>query len=217
MKALAINGSPRKTGNTATLLNKALEGAAVEGAETELVHLYDLDYKGCTSCFACKLIGGKSYGRCALRDGLTPLLEKIPEVDALIFGSPIYFGNVTGEMKSFIERLIFPYLAYDKDYTMLFPRKLRTGWIYTMNIPEARLKEWGYDQMFKRNESLMTRAFGSSESLVVTDTWQFDDYSRYVSSMFDPEQKTRRRREAFPADCRKAFKLGSRMAKGNEA
>ena len=52
MKVMAINGSPRKKWNTATLLDKALEGAASQGAETELIHLYDLNYKGCISCFA---------------------------------------------------------------------------------------------------------------------------------------------------------------------
>jgi len=50
MKVMAFNGSPRKTWNTATLLEKALEGAASKGAETELIHLYDLNYKGCISC-----------------------------------------------------------------------------------------------------------------------------------------------------------------------
>jgi multimeric flavodoxin WrbA len=112
IKVLAINGSPRKKWNTATLLQNALDGAASQGAETELIHLYDLTYTGCTSCFACKLKDGKSYGKCAVRDGLTPVLEKVPGADALIFGSPIYFGTVTGEMRSFMERLLFPYLAY---------------------------------------------------------------------------------------------------------
>ena len=54
MKLLAINGSPRKKWNTAMLLEHALNGAASKGATTELIHLYDLDFKGCTSCFACK-------------------------------------------------------------------------------------------------------------------------------------------------------------------
>lgn len=54
MKVIGFNGSPRKNWNTAILLNKALEGSASLGAETELIHLYDIDYKGCTSCFACK-------------------------------------------------------------------------------------------------------------------------------------------------------------------
>ena len=71
MKVLAINGSPRTKWNTAALLNNALEGAASQGAETELVHLYRLNYKGCVSCFSCKLKGGKSYGRCAVKDELT--------------------------------------------------------------------------------------------------------------------------------------------------
>ncbi|HEY3421315.1 MAG TPA: flavodoxin family protein [Methanomassiliicoccales archaeon] len=214
MKVLAINGSPRKNGNTAMLLEKALEGARAEGAETEIIHLYDLDFKGCISCFACKRIGGRSYGRCAVKDGLTSLLEKIPAVDAVIFGSPIYLGNVTGEMKSFLERLIFPYLVYDKERTMLFPKKRRNGWIYTMNIPESSLKDSGYEQLFLNTNRLMTWALGPSETLIVTDTYQFDDYSKYVNSMFDPELKAKRRKDVFPEDCAKAFQMGSRLAKG---
>ena len=51
MEVIAFNGSPRKAWNTATLLEKALQGAASKGAVTELIHLYDLDFKGCRSCF----------------------------------------------------------------------------------------------------------------------------------------------------------------------
>ena len=215
MKVMAVNGSARKSGNTETLLKKALEGAAAAGAEVEMVHLYDLDFKGCTSCFACKRIGGKSYGKCAMADDLTPILDKILEVDAIVLGSPIYFGNVTGEMRSFMERLVFPYLVYDKKHSMIFPKKLRNGWIYTMNVPEAWLKDLGYEHLFNNNEKLLTRVFGSSESLIVTDTYQFDDYSKFVSSMFDPEHKAERKREVFPLDCEKAYHMGSRMARVN--
>ena len=112
MKVIAINGSPRKNWNTATMLEKALEGTASEGAETELIHLYDLNFKGCTSCFACKLKDGKSYGKCAMKDELTHVLDKLKDVDAVILGSPIYLGNCTGEMRSFMERFIFPYLVH---------------------------------------------------------------------------------------------------------
>ena len=112
MKVIAFNGSPRKKWNTATLLEKALEGAASQGAETELIHLYDLEFKGCRSCFKCKTIGDKSYGTCAVKDGLTPILKKVENADAIILGSPIYFGAVSGEMRSFMERLMFPYLTY---------------------------------------------------------------------------------------------------------
>jgi multimeric flavodoxin WrbA len=87
VKVLEINGSPRKKWNTATLLEKALEGAASLGAETELIHLYDLDFKGCKSCFACKLKGGKSYGKCVINDGLTPFLGKLANVNDFLLVS----------------------------------------------------------------------------------------------------------------------------------
>jgi len=64
MNVLAINGSLRKTKNTATLLIKALEGAASQGASTELVHLIDHNLKGCVSCFACKMKDNKQPGIC---------------------------------------------------------------------------------------------------------------------------------------------------------
>jgi len=127
LKVIAVNGSPRKKWNTAILLEKALEGAASAGAKTEAVHLYDLSFKGCVSCFACKIVGGKSYGRCAVKDDLEPLLEEAAMSDALILGSPIYFGSVTGEMRSFMERLLFPYLAYTSPPRSLFPRTIDTG------------------------------------------------------------------------------------------
>ena len=62
VKLIAINGSPRKSWNNATLLNKTIEGARAAGTEAELIHLYDLTYKGCTSCFVCKLIDSPSKG-----------------------------------------------------------------------------------------------------------------------------------------------------------
>lgn len=212
MKVIAINGSPRKTWNTATLLKNALEGAASQGAETELINLYDYNYKGCISCFGCKLKEGTSYGKCALNDELKPILQKVEEADAIILGSPIYFGGTTGETRSFLERLLFPYLVYDANHSILFKRKISTGFIYTMNVPEGYLKEAGYEDNFKRTEMTMKRIFGSSESLVVTDTYQFEDYSRYETSAFNVEDKAKRKNEVFPSDCQKAFDMGVRFA-----
>jgi multimeric flavodoxin WrbA len=195
MEVLAINGSPRKQWNTATLLNNALEGASSQGAETELINLYDLNFKGCTSCFGCKLKDGESYGRCAYRDELSPVLDRIEKVDALILGSPIYLGTVTGEMSSFLERFVFQYLVYDTNRSSLYPKKLPIGFIYTMGAKEDFMKFLSIDQHIELNEMFLGRIFGSSESLVVTDTYQFDDYSKYVNS-FNVEEKTKRRTEA---------------------
>ncbi|AKB61468.1 flavodoxin family protein [Methanosarcina mazei] len=213
MKVIAINGSPRRTWNTATLLEKALEGAASEGSETEMIHLYDLDFKGCISCFACKLRDGKSYGKCAMQDDLTPVLEQLEDADAVILGSPIYLGNSTGEMRSFMERYIFPYLVYSDEPPTLYPRNIPVGFIYTMGAKEEFFDMFGLRTTIGLNENLAKRIFGYSESLCSTDTYQFDDYSKYVADRFDPEEKARRRKEVFPQDCEKAFEMGSRFVK----
>lgn len=213
MKAIAINGSPRKKWNTGMLLEKALEGAASEGAETELIHLYDLNFKGCTSCFACKLKDGKSYGKCAMNDELTPVLDKLEDADAVILGSPIYLGNSTGEMRSFMERYIFPYLVYSTNPLTLFPRNIPVGYIYTLGAKEEHFELFGFKKVIELNENLATRIFGYSESLYSTDTYQFEDYSKYVADRFDLEEKAKRRREIFPQDCQKAFEMGAKFIK----
>ena len=214
MRVLAINGSPRKKWNTATLLENALEGAASRGAETELVHLYDLDFKGCTSCFACKLKGGKSYGKCAMNDGLTAVLEKLAEVQALLLGSPFYFGTVTGEMRSFMERLLFPYLTYTRPPGSLFDRKIAAAFIYTMNLPENLMNEYHYPVHIGLNENILGRIFGQAESLCSFETLQFENYDKVVFSYFDPQQRRERHRTVFPEDCRKAFELSARLSGG---
>ena len=160
MKVIAINGSPRKKWNTATLLEKALEGAASEGAETEIIHLYDLNFKGCTSCFACKLKDGKSYGKCAMNDELTPVLEKLKDADAVILGSPIYLGNSTGEMRSFMERYVFPYLVYSANPQSLYPKNIPIGYIYTMGVKEENFDMFGFSKLIELNEMLQR---GSSD------------------------------------------------------
>lgn len=214
MKVLAFNGSARKNWNTATLLEKALEGAASQGADTELIHLYDLRYTGCKSCFACKTKDGKSYGRCAAQDDLTPILAKVEDADALILGSPIYYGTISGEMKSFMERLAFPYWTYTDPPRSLFPRKIPAGWIYTMNVTEAQMKDYGYGTHFAVNERVLRIVFGTSESLFSCDTYQFEDYSKMAAARFDPGKKAERRAEVFPKDCAKAFSMGVRFAGG---
>jgi len=212
MKVIGVNGSPRKKWNTATLLENALEGAASRGAETESFHLYDLDYKGCVSCFACKTRDGKSYGRCAVQDGLSALLNKLETADGILLASPIYYGTVTGEMRSFMERLLFPYMTYTDPPGSLFPRKIRTGFIYALGATEEMAKDRGFDRHIALNELFLQLVFGASETLCSFDTCQFEDYSKVFAPRWDPEKKARRRAEVFPVDCRSAFEMGIRIA-----
>lgn len=215
MNVIAVNGSPRKKWNTATLLEHALEGAASKGAATELVHLYDLEFKGCVSCFACKTRDGESYGKCAVKDDLMPLFTKLEEADGVILGSPIYLGTVTGEMRSFMERWVFQYLTYTDPPRSLFPRKIRTGFIYTMNLTGEELDQRNlsqtYESHYTLNEIYLDRVFGPGTRLTAMDTCQFEDYSKVVADRWDPEAKARSRREVFPLDCQRAWKMGADM------
>lgn len=211
MKAMAVNGSPRKGWNTGTLLKKALEGAESKGAEKEIIHLYDYSFKGCISCFECKKREGKNYGTCGFKDEMTPVYEKIKDIDVLILGSPIYFGDVTGELRSFIERLLFPYLVYTMPPKTLFPKKLSIGIIYTMNCPEELAFKVGYDRLFNSNEQIMNIILGKAESLMSYETYQFEDYSKVVADGIDEAQRRKHREEIFPIDCENAYNLGVKL------
>ena len=92
-KVLGINASPRKNWNTAQTVGKALEGATAVGAETKMIHLYSLNFKGCSSCFACKLLHNNAE-ICVLKDDLQPILVEVMQSDVLILGTPIYFSNI---------------------------------------------------------------------------------------------------------------------------
>ena len=209
MKLIAVNGSPRKKWNTHILLEKCLDGAKEIGAETELINLYDINFKGCTSCFACKR-KGITVTKCAMRDDLEPVLQKICECDALVLGSPVYFYSVTGEMRSFWERLNFPYSSYEGKPSS-FGKKINTAFIYTMNAPAFALPFIGYNKIFNRNKKLMKHIFGNSQSLIVTSTYQFDDYSKYAMTYFSGAKRLKRRETVFVEDCKKAFLLGKKL------
>ncbi len=221
MKVIAVNGSPRKNWNTATLLHKTLDGTKSMDADTEFIHLYDLNFKGCTSCFACKRKDNRHIGHCAMKDDLTSVLKKISECDVLLLGSPIYFANVTGEMHSFLERLLFPKLTYNAGHGSIFKAKVSSGFIYTMNVPEdidtlnvpeEIRKHYNYDAVFRYYETRLKILNGTSEFLLSKDTYQFDDYSKYEASMFNEKHKFQVKTEQYPIDCQKAFDMGARLA-----
>lgn len=215
MQIYALNASPRKKGNTATILQHVLEGAKSSGGsslQTELLHLYSLNYTGCKSCFACKLKGGKSYGQCAVKDDLYPVLEKLAHADGLIFGSPIYFGDVTGMLRCLCERLLFPFLTYTNDFASIAPKKIRTAFVYTMNVPHETMEEWNYPSRLQGLERFVGHIFGSEpQVLYVNNTSQFNDYSKYVCTYFSAEEKAKYKEEHFPEDCRKAEALGAAL------
>lgn len=102
MKALAINGSPRAGGNTEILLRKVLEPIAAAGHETDCVQIGGTFIRGCTACGACARTKNR---RCALvDDGFNEVFARMAAADAIVIGSPTYFGDMTAETKALIDR-----------------------------------------------------------------------------------------------------------------
>jgi len=100
-------------------------------------------------------------------------------------------------MRSFMERLLFPYLTYTRPPASLFGRQIRTAFIYTMNVPEEMIEQVSYDVLFGQNEGLLTRMFGHAETLCAFATLQFEDYGKMVFEYFDPAERIERRKTVF--------------------
>jgi multimeric flavodoxin WrbA len=116
-KVIAINGSPRKDGNTGILIRIMLEELENENIDTELVQLAGENIRGCTACMQC--IENKNR-RCVLDDDIVnDCIAKMAVADGIILGSPVYFSDVTAEMKALIDRAGFVSMANDG----LFKRK----------------------------------------------------------------------------------------------
>ncbi len=207
-KIIIIDGGPRKTFNTASMLKKVAEGANTVSEEIEVksYRLYDLDYKGCMSCLACK-IKGKAVNVCKFKDALTPILEEIAEADGLVLGSPNYFGEITGQMRAFLERLAFPWLSYN-DYSQTAPKRMPVLLIETQNGTKEYNNCNGYGSM----EFCISQALGEPEKLIAYNTYQVKNYNSYELAGFSEEAKRQYRDAHWEDDLQQAYNAGKRMA-----
>ena len=216
MKIYTINGSPRKKSNVAVLLDSFEAGikAAFPEAETVRVNLYEIAFTGCRECFLCKLRNGKSYGECGFRDGAFELVHGISRADGFALGAPVFFGDIGGQMKAFLERLMFPFLEYSGNgETGIAPKPLRSAILYSMNVTEDFMKADGYPAQFARTENWLAHIFGYKPSVLYSVfTKQFSDYSKYVADFWDADAKEKWHKEQYPLDCQKAFAMGHEMA-----
>ena len=110
MKVLGIVGSARRGGNTEILVKEALASAQEEGAQTELVSVAGKEIAGCDGCGSCR----KTHA-CHIQDDMQAIYQQLEAADAIVFGSPVYFGSVTAQMKAIMDRM----------YLFLRDRKLK--------------------------------------------------------------------------------------------
>ena len=121
MKVVAFNGSPRKEGNTYQSLQVVIGELQKEGIETEMVQLGGKSIHGCIACYKCFKNKDKE---CSIKDdGVNDYIKKMMEADGIIIGSPVYFSNVTSEVKAFIDRAGLVARANDN----LLKRKVGAG------------------------------------------------------------------------------------------
>lgn len=215
MEFYVINGSNRKKYNTSKLLNASKEGIIKElkkqnkTAMVKLINLYSLNFKGCKSCFHCKKISSKHYGTCPIKDDLKTLLPKLWESNGIIFGSPIYFRNVTGEMRSFLERLLFPKYVYGEE-SLAKPKQ--TAFIYNMNVTKE-ISNQNYQKIYSDMDDFLEYTFKIKPySLTVHNTYQFKDYSIYKNN-FNEKEKFKHQKEQFPKDLIDAYNIGVKIVK----
>ena len=103
MKVIAINGSPRKNGNTSILIQTVFEELKTQGIETEEVNVGRKNFRGCLACMKC---AETQDGHCVIKnDNLNDIIDKMREADGIILGSPVYCADLSGQMKVFIDRV----------------------------------------------------------------------------------------------------------------
>ncbi|NNK56509.1 MAG: flavodoxin family protein [Desulfofustis sp.] len=221
MKILALNGTYRKNGTTTTLINKALEGAATIGAQTEHLLLKDFDIRYCTNCLKCYGDVASEIAPCTHDDDMTAILKRIKKADGVLFGSPVHMGYVTGLMHVFMERACF--------------RLARpTGEIFGLKgCPEPRLTDkpraaasivtagWVPEEM-RQYCDLGTQWLKENVPMLINGEFVID---QYAAAYFPKELKDEEWHRAFflreltETQQREAFKLGktfaSRISDGN--
>lgn len=144
-------------------------------------------------------------------------MVELKSADAIIFGSPIYYDNITSGMTAFLERFLFSNYIYSEDIPTVFPRTIPTGFIYNMNITSEQADRVHIKSNLDKYRRSITEILGCApEVLYVYNTWQFSDYSKYESSIFSEEDKRRQWEEQFPKDCQAAYEMGIRLSRTTE-
>lgn len=136
MNIVCLLGSPRENGNSATLARRVMESAARLGATTRTFTLNRLSYRGCQGCYACK----GELDRCVLEDDLAEVLRAVAGADLLLLATPVYYGDISGQLKCFIDRC-FSFLKPDylksREPSRLSPKRL--AMVLTQGHPDEGL------------------------------------------------------------------------------
>jgi multimeric flavodoxin WrbA len=160
MKIVSVLGSPREISNSSTVANRFCIRAEKFGAETKTFVLNNLEYRGCQGCMACKT----KLDRCALEDDLTEVLEAIRETDVLVLASPVYYWDISGQLKCFLDRT-FSYLVPDF-ITKPVKSRLVPGKKLVMILTQNNPDEGSFTNIFPKFEYFF-KSYGFSETHLI--------------------------------------------------
>ena len=160
MKMVCLLGSPRPRGNSALIADRFCRAAEAVGAEVQTFSLNKLKYRGCQACMTCKT----KLDRCVLKDDLTQVLDAIRDAQVLVMASPIYYGEVSSQLKAFIDRT-FSYLVPDFP-TNPHPSRLAPGKKLVMILAQGDPGEQQYADVFPRYEGFF-RWYGFEDNHVL--------------------------------------------------
>ena len=133
MKVIGIVGSPRKNGNTETLVQTVLDAAKDKGHATEKFNLNELKFAGCQACMYCK-----SHDQCKLEDDLVKVMDAVRDADAVVFGAPIYMFQLGGQFKMFEDRL---YMFLGKDFKVSLDPGKKAVIVTSQGNPDPKMFE----------------------------------------------------------------------------
>ncbi len=174
MKLVAVNGSPRKDGNTSAMLKEIVALAEKKGIETKFYNLVDMHVADCKGCQNCK-----TNQTCAQRDDMSQVIEAIQESEFVLLGSPVYMGDETGLMKCMADRLYC--LLAPGDGSKEFKTRLAPGKRVML------LMTCGMANGDKLYNYILTRYFRLLVKLL-----EFDDYHSYIIGGVEPNMDVRK-------------------------
>ena len=183
MKMVAVAASPRIEANSTILAETVLERAAEQEVETTLFKLRQLSYSGCIGCNACKA----TSDHCVRKDDAGPILDSIMHADYIVLASPIYFGDLCGQMKLLFDRF---YSFFDKDYCVRLRKGKSVLLIFSQGMPEEdEYKDTGerYEYWLKMIGFESVKCFfggGLNEAGDVLDRPELLDKASTVTDLF---------------------------------
>ncbi|MFA6321751.1 MAG: flavodoxin family protein [Candidatus Omnitrophota bacterium] len=189
VKIIGISGSPRRSGNTEILLDAALEGAAFLGAVTEKVIVNELSLGPCLGCYRCV-----KNGTCVIKDDIHAIYKKLDDADGIIIASPIYFGSLTAQLKTMVDRFQPQWVRTHSSKKPLAKKKLRRG-IFLCVSGDDKIK-------FFRNARSIVRYLFATLNI------------KYLGGLFAGGISEAGDINKRPRALKKAFNMGSELAAG---